>query len=108
MGEGRRKVKECAFLNFSGSPGVKNPPFNAGDSGSTPGQGSKILQAVGQLSQHAAASKPLHPAACAPKLEKSMSYNEDPVQLNFFLKEYAFFFLFYINKRTITYRFTEH
>ena len=82
--EGRRKFKECAFFNFPGSPGVKNPPLNAGDSGSIPGQGTKTLQAVGQLSQYATTTKPLHSGACAPKLEKSMSHNEDPGQLKFF------------------------
>ena len=29
---------------------VKNPPCNAGDAGSIPGQGTKIPRAVGQLS----------------------------------------------------------
>ena len=29
---------------------VKNPPYNAGDTGSIPGQGAKIPQAAGQLS----------------------------------------------------------
>jgi len=57
----------------------------------------------GQLSQYATTTKPLHSGACAPKLEKSMSHNEDPAQLNFFKKVYAFFFLFYINKRTNKY-----
>ena len=78
-------------MNFPGSPGVKNLPFNAGDSGSISGQGTKTLQ-VGQLSQYATITKPLNSGACAPKLEKSMSHNEDPAQLNFFFKEYAFFF----------------
>ena len=32
---------------------VKNPPCNAGDMGSIPGQGTKIPRAVGQLSPHA-------------------------------------------------------
>ena len=71
-------------MNFPGSPGVKNLPFNAGDSGSISGQGTKTLQAVGQLSQYATITKPLNSGACAPKLEKSMSHNEDPAQLNFF------------------------
>ena len=33
---------------------VKNPPSNAGDAGSIPGQGTKIPHAAGQLSLHAA------------------------------------------------------
>ena len=32
---------------------VKNPPSNAGDAGSIPGQGTKIPYATGQLSPHA-------------------------------------------------------
>ena len=39
--------------DFSGGPVVKNLPYNAGDVGSTPSQGTKILHAVGQLSLHA-------------------------------------------------------
>ena len=36
--------------DFSGGPVVKNPPSNAGDAGSIPGWGTKILHATGQLS----------------------------------------------------------
>ena len=32
---------------------VKNPPYNAGDMGSIPGQGTKIPHATGQLSPRA-------------------------------------------------------
>ena len=32
---------------------VKNPPYNAGDAGSIPGQGTKISHAAGKLGQHA-------------------------------------------------------
>ena len=32
--------------DFPGGPVVKNPPCNAGDVGSIPGQGTKILHAV--------------------------------------------------------------
>ena len=35
---------------FPGGPVVKNPPCNAGDSGSIPGQGTKVSLAVDQLS----------------------------------------------------------
>ena len=38
---------------FPGGPVVKNPPSNAGDVGSIPGQGTKISHAAGQLSFHA-------------------------------------------------------
>ena len=35
---------------FPGGPVVKNPPSNAGDTGSIPGQANKIPHGVGQLS----------------------------------------------------------
>ena len=38
--------------DFPGGPVVKNPPYNAGDMGLIPGQGTKIPYAVGQLSPH--------------------------------------------------------
>ena len=44
---------------FPGGPMVKNPPSNAGDTGSIPGQGTKIPLAVGQLSLCAAAREPM-------------------------------------------------
>ena len=36
--------------DFPGGPVVENPPSNAGDAGSIPGQGTKIPHALGQLS----------------------------------------------------------
>ena len=39
---------------------VKNPPSNAGDAGSIPGQGTKIPHAAGQLSPRAATAEPEH------------------------------------------------
>ena len=39
--------------DFPGGPVVKNLTYNAGDSGSIPGQGTKVPHAAGQLSQHA-------------------------------------------------------
>ena len=36
--------------DFPGGPVVKNPPYNAGDTGSIPGQRTKIPHAAGQLS----------------------------------------------------------
>ena len=37
-------------LDFPGGPVVKNPPYNAEDMGSIPGQGTKIPDAGEQLS----------------------------------------------------------
>ena len=33
------KKKECIYRDFSGGTVVKNPPANAGDTGSSPGPG---------------------------------------------------------------------
>ena len=41
-----------------GSGPVKNPPCNAGNAGSIPGQGTKIAHAAGQLSPHATTREP--------------------------------------------------
>ena len=49
--------------DFPGGPEVKNPPCNAGDRGSIPDQGNKILYATGILEN--------------PKLG-SLCYNEEP------------------------------
>ena len=40
---------------------VKNPPSNAGDAGSIPGQGTEIPHAMGQLSPRATTTEPVHP-----------------------------------------------
>ena len=39
--------------DFPRGPVVKNPPSNAEDAGSTPGRGTKIQHAKGQLNPHA-------------------------------------------------------
>ena len=39
---------------------VKNPPANAGDMGSIPGQGTKILHALEQLNPSPSTSEPVH------------------------------------------------
>ena len=56
--------------DFPGGPVVKNLPYNAGDTGSIPGQGTKIPHAVGQLNPCATTTKPKCPEACMPQLEK--------------------------------------
>ena len=43
----------CVFWDFPGGPVVKNLRYNAGDEGSTPGRGTKIPHASGQLSPRA-------------------------------------------------------
>ena len=50
--------------DFPGGPVVKNMPSNAGDTGSIPGQGTKITHAMMQLeSLHAATTEPLRSRA---------------------------------------------
>ena len=44
--------------DFTGGPVVKNPPPNVEDVALTPGQGTKIPHAAGQLSLHAAIPEP--------------------------------------------------
>ena len=53
--------------NIPGGPMVKNLPANAGDTGSIPGQRTKISHAVGQLSPCAATTEP---ACLEPVLRK--------------------------------------
>ena len=50
---------------------VKNPPAMQGDTGSIPGQGTKIPHAAKQLSPHAATTEPAHSGAHVPQLESS-------------------------------------
>ena len=89
--------------DFPGGPVVKNPPSNAGDTSSIPGQGTKIPHATGQLSLPATTTelvrlnkrarvlqttKPMLPGARMPQLErenphtttreKPPHHNEDP------------------------------
>ena len=46
------------FGDFLGGPVVKNLPSNAGEAGSIPGPGTKILHAMGQVSLCAATTEP--------------------------------------------------
>ena len=58
--------------DFPIGPVVKNPSSNAGDSGSTPGQRTKIPHAVGQLSWNATTRELTHgnKDSAQPKLKK--------------------------------------
>ena len=51
------KVGSYMHRDFPGGPLIKNPPSNAGDVGSIPGQGTKIPHAVGQQSPHTATTE---------------------------------------------------
>ena len=52
---------------------VKNPPSNAGDAGTIPGQGTKIPHAAGQISPHTATTEHMshNYRALVPQLERS-------------------------------------
>ena len=45
-----KQFQKKEHRDFPGGPVVQNPPSNAGDVGSIPAWGTKILHAVGQLS----------------------------------------------------------
>ena len=68
--------------DFPHGPVVKNPPANAGDMGSIPGQGNKIPHVVGQLSLHVTTTEPACSRACVPQLEKPEFHNEETVHSN--------------------------
>ena len=42
------------YWDFTCDPGVKNPPSKEGDTGSIPGEETKIPHATGQISLHVA------------------------------------------------------
>ena len=44
------RPQESQAWDFPGGPVIKNPPSNAGDMGSIPVWGTKIIHAVGQIS----------------------------------------------------------
>ena len=51
---------QCRRRGFPVDPVVKNSPCNAGDVSLIPGQGTKILHSVGQLSPWATTTEPSH------------------------------------------------
>ena len=92
ISKGKRKKKLKKEGDFPGGPVVKNPPSNARDAGSIPGQGTKIPHATGQLSLRATTAefmhlnerahlpqttKPTRPGARTPQLQK-----RKPARLN--------------------------
>ena len=73
-------LKTDQVRDFPGGPVVKNLPASAGDTGSSPGLGTKIPHAVGQLSLRATATEAREPRAHA--LYKRSHHNEMPVHLH--------------------------
>ena len=62
------KIKKCLPWDFPGVPVVKNPPFNAEDTGSIPGRGTKTPHTVGRLNPCTTTGE-----AHIPQLEKRKS-----------------------------------
>ena len=56
-------ISQSDFRDFPGGPVVVNPPSNAGDSGSIPGQGIKIPQTGEQLGSLRQLQSPRAPGA---------------------------------------------
>ena len=54
-----KQTNEKNLGDFPGGPVVKNPPSDAGDTGSIPGLGTKIPHAVGQLSPCTTTTEPV-------------------------------------------------
>ena len=91
------EIEKCLPWDFPGVPVVKNPPFNAGDTGSIPGRGTKTPHTVGRLNpctttREASTARPLRSSAVEPTLhnrrcphptagkkKKPVHVNEDPV-----------------------------
>ena len=51
--------KEKYSRDFPGGPVVKNPPSGAGNVGSIPGEGTRMLHSTGQLSLQATNTEPV-------------------------------------------------
>ena len=57
---------------------VKNPPPRAEDVGSTPGRGTRIVHAMGQLNPHTAATEAAHSRVQTPQQEKPVQWDKEP------------------------------
>ena len=64
--------------DFPGGPVVRNPPSNAEDVGSIPGQGTKIPHAAGQLSPCTATTEPACSGALGSQLESPPAATTEP------------------------------
>ena len=74
MNSYKNELLESIFRDFSGGPGVKNLPSNAGDMDSIPGWGTKIPLVKGQISPHSATVEPTCSEACTPQLEGNLEH----------------------------------
>ena len=67
--------QKATVRDFPGGPVVKNPPYNAGDAGSIPGQGTKIPHAAGQLSPRATTAEPVCCKLQSPRALEPVRHN---------------------------------
>ena len=89
-GKIKYKLKVHVCGDFPGGPVAKNPPSNAGDSGSIPGQGTEVPHDAGQLSPRSTTTEPASlneraHALWSPRAttrEKPVHCHEDPTCLN--------------------------
>ena len=72
------KAKFIVFMGFPGGPVVKNPPANAGDTGSTPGLGRSHIPRANKPVRHSYWACALEPVLC----NKRSHCNEKPSHCN--------------------------
>ena len=72
-------IKNPRLGDTPGGPVVRNPPSNAGDVGSIPGQGARIPHATGHLGPCATTAEPVHSRARTPQLERLHAATTEPV-----------------------------
>ena len=81
-----RLNKNTWLGDFPGGPVVKNLPWNAGDIGSIPGQGTKIPHATKQLSLHTTTREPV----CHNERSCLLQLRHSPINtINIYKKEVA-------------------
>ena len=74
-----RRSQNGLGWDFPGDPVVENPPSNAGDISSIPGQGTYVPYATEHLNPCAATTEPAHSGAPIPQLERSMPQQKSQV-----------------------------
>ena len=76
------KVLNKKALDFPDDLVVENLSYNAGETGSIPGQGTKIPPASGELSSCTTTTEPMCSGSCASQPESPATATEDPTWLN--------------------------
>ena len=70
-------IQKINFRDFPGGTVVKNPPSNAGDTGSIPGQGTRSHMHAATKSSHATTKEPIgcNQGAHVPQLKELVTLN---------------------------------